>query len=531
MATGVIAQISEGGQPISFGNSLKSAGEIPVILLPEMNNDELIREDIEAGLEGQYDYRIAKGIHADIHPSNEGIWETLPDGSRLWRVTIKSENAYAMDIFFEKYMLPEGARLFVYNKEKDDILGAFTHNNNKSYGKLAIAPVKGNEITIEYFEPEYVTIPVQLQIGTIGHFYKGNALFGTTGYGDSEKCNKDIICPEGVDWQVEKRSVAMILFKNSAGNSFLCSGALINNARSNGQPYLLTANHCLPTYTEAQTAIYYFNYDSPSCGGPDGDKSQTISGSTILATTNNLDFCLVKLSSTPPASYQPYYSGWDVTTKNPSNCVTIHHPVGDVKKISFYNDVAITGDFVYQWDFDDNTHWFIDRWSKGITQGGSSGSPLYNKDHRIVGDLTGGSTAGNCTSSDAYYAKISHSWDDYSHTTAQLKHWLDPDNTGITFVDGYEPNFSSVNDLSSHQNLFEIYPNPSNGILYIGSNMSDHLPEYVHVYDLSGRRVHSISSASFKNVIQVDLNHLPSGMYIIQAGDDNYLETDRIMIR
>jgi len=309
----------------------------------------------------------------------------------------------------------------------------------------------------------------------------------------------------------------MIIFQVQNGDWYLCSGSLINNTRNDGTPYVLTANHCLPTYYEAQTAIFYFNYESPECHGPDGDLSQTVSGSVIKATTYQLDFCLVQLNSAPPLSYKPYYSGWDITTDAPNKSACIHHPVGDVKKIAFYNAKAVTGDFVYLYDYDDSTHWYIDDWNYGITQGGSSGSPLYNQDHRIVGDLTGGSTNGNCTASDAYFAKICHSWADYT-TLARLnlKAWLDPDNTGRAFLDGYDPESTGINQ-ARRSGTIHIYPNPSDGIINIESGDFVKAQVSLKIMDLSGRVLYSKNYALPDRVRSIDFSGYPAGIYILEV--------------
>lgn len=524
------AQISEGGIPPSFQNNLKSWQEIPLFILPETDEEELRLEDFKTDPSGQCEYRIAKGFEVDLDPENSGIWEELNGGDRLWRIRIFSGGAKAIHVYFDQYIIPEGGKLFIYNKEKTDILGAFTYQNNKITGVLAVKPVRGEEITVEYFEPADVLFSGQLHIGDIGHNYRSTTLYNATGYGDSEKCNKDINCDMALCWQIEKRSVCMISFMKSNGNYYLCSGALINNARNDGKPYLLTANHCFPTYYEAQTAVFYFNYESPTCNGPDGDLSQSISGSEILATTYQLDFCLVKLSSSPPANYMPYYSGWDITTKAPTKSVCIHHPLGDVKKISFYNDVAVTGDFVYLYDFNDNTHWFIENWNNGITQGGSSGAPLYNQGHRIVGDLTGGSTVANCTSADAYFAKICHSWADYSNKRTQLKYWLDPDTTGITFLDGYDPTSTGLINSPKYQSHFLISPNPTDGQIRIDFRLNE-TPNSVRLYDLSGRLMQSWRVDGNTEGTQFDLTDFPSGMYIIEIQTSTSLNTQKLLLK
>jgi lysyl endopeptidase len=525
------SQISCGGSPLSFRKQLKSTLDIPLFNLPEVNHEALVNEDIGRDLAYQCESRIAKGFRVDISPGKNGLWEMLPDGGRLWRIRILSKGARAIHIMFDQYMLPEGAELFLYNKDRSQILGAFGWENNQNSGILAITPIRGEEIIIEYFEPADVSFNGILHIGNIGHNYKDNTLTDSDGFGDSEACNKDVNCEAAADWQFQKRSVCMIVFMKTDQNYYLCSGALINNARNNGVPYLLTANHCLPTYYEAQTAVYYFNYESPECNGPDGDLSQTISGSVIKATTYQLDFCLVQLSSAPPLSYKPYYSGWDITTKAPKKSVCIHHPLGDVKKIAFYNAAAITGDFIYLYDFDDSTHWYIEDWHYGITQGGSSGSPLYNEDHRIVGDLTGGSTIANCTSADAYFAKICRSWADYtSLARLQLKAWLDPDATGVTFIDGYEPTSTQVDKINSNYEYVRVYPNPSDGIISVELQHQFTSPVTLNIINLTGRVLLTSTISSMERISQLDLSGYYPGIYLLEVQSAGFLTTQKIIL-
>ena len=79
--------------------------------------------------------------------------------------------------------------------------------------------------------------------------------------------------------------------------------------------------------------------------------------------------------------------------------------------------------------FDDETHWKINEWSSGITEPGSYGAPLFNENKQIVGQLHGGESSCDDPVSD-YFGKISHSW------LLGLKEYLDPNNTGITELDG-----------------------------------------------------------------------------------------------
>lgn len=525
-----IAQISSGGTPPSFDLTLKSTHDIPVYVLPELDHNQLLIEDREAETTG-CNYRVAKGFNVSLNPDNSGSWDDLADGSRIWRLRIHAPGASGINVYFDRYKLPDGASLFIYSPDRSKVLGAYTSANNKEFGKLNIQPLAGEELVVEYFEPAGLESNGHLQIGNIGHFYNGNRLYENgTGYNSSEKCNKNVACEDGDGWRDQIRSVTKILFQDNSGNYFLCSGALINNVRNNGTPFLLTANHCLPFYIQAESAIYYFNYESPVCfPQQNGDETQTISGSSIVSTCNKLDFSLVELSSIPPEEYNVYYSGWDATPDAPEEGVCIHHPLGDIKKISLYSKAPVTGDFVYQWDFDDNTHWYIERWAKGITQGGSSGSPLYDQNKRIVGDLTGGSTVANCTSADAYFAKFFESWYRYSESSCHLKSWLDPDNTGSTFVDGIDASEVTGNQARPEEK-YRLYPNPATGILYIGSEAGTDI-NAIQIYDLSGRAVRNLAYRETDSNISIDISGLSPGLYLVELRFGDQSITKKIIIR
>lgn len=428
----VKAQISSGGIPYSFGNNIKS--ELLVESLAGFSESDL--EVIESkDLPGLLKpYRFAAEIPVELNSDNSGIWELLPNGSRLWRLGIKSEGALSLNIIFNNYRLPEGGQLFIYNPDRSMVYGAFTSINNKESGILALTPVIGDQIIIEYYEPFYAEFRADLEIEQIAYDYKGfYSLMNKSGdYGRSGACNVDINCEEGQDWQLEKRSVCKFITRGIK----LGTGTLVNNTKLNSKPYFLTANHVVGVDQEASTILLFFSYESPECGGADGPLIYSLSGSDILATNNKLDFSLVELSVKPPRVYQPFYAGWDILGNGPSKGVCIHHPRGDVKKISIENNPVVTGN--YGSGFDRFTHWRVTAWDVGTTEPGSSGSPLFNEFHYLIGDLTGGDASCEYNFDD-FFQKLSRSWADYPEPEKQLKVWLDPDNTGVTQLGGYDP--------------------------------------------------------------------------------------------
>lgn len=443
------AQISHGGTPLFKDAKFKST--IPVTYLPRFVKASILKgSEFVEGKNYLKHVQYAHEYKLSYNSQNSGIWEQLEDGRRVWRIFLSSPGAYSLGLEFSKFELPKNASLFVYNYQSNRILGAYTEKNNKVSGKFTIEPLKGDEIIVEYIEPLNAEFDVKLEIGTVLHDYKNifNQLRGETSLVKSSgSCNININCPVGDDWQIEKQSVCHILY-----NGYIASGALINNTSFDGTPYLLTAHHVIDSQEEADVAIFYFNYEAVDCESSSGSKSQSISGANLLSTTSNLDFTLLELSVMPPASFSPFYAGWDRSGRIPSNTVCIHHPNADVKKISLDYDSPITDSYSdTKFTFDIDTHWRIVEWDLGTTEGGSSGSPLFDENHRIIGDLTGGEAS--CSNSvNDYYAKFSESWANYSEADQQLKFWLDPLDLGLDMLDGMDPykglraNFISSND-------------------------------------------------------------------------------------
>lgn len=426
------AQISIEKQPLSFSYNLKK--QLKYIELPDVNNEKQRSEN-----KNKYPLQFAKAFDVDYNPNNSGQWETMPNGDRIWRLGIVSKGAFSINFTFKNFKVPEGGDVFVYNRDKTQILGAFTALNNKVSGFLPVAPIAGEMIIIEYFEPANVKFKGILEIGRIAHDYLG--IFAPTDRKlRSQSCEVNINCPEGDDWQIDKRAVMKMIVDNTD----LCTGSLINNTSYDGTPYILTANHCVNNETKANKTLFIFNYESETCDGNSGSPSQTLSGSSLIATApeEKLDFALLKLSQMPPKQYNPYFAGWNRNPEAAKRVVCIHHPDGDIKKISIAQGAPVTGN--YGEDYLYNSHWHIKKWEVGATEGGSSGSPLFDENHCIVGDLTGGKAS--CTNPENdYFCKFDLAWDYFVPESQKLQPWLDPIESNQTILNGYDPYNVSAN--------------------------------------------------------------------------------------
>ena len=199
-------------------------------------------------------------------------------------------------------------------------------------------------------------------------------------------------------------------------------------------PIFLTANHCYSSTADTENWIFMFNYESPDCSNTDGPIDQTISGCTVRSRNADSDFLLVELSSSPPGSYNAYFAGWSRANVASLSSTGIHHPSGDIKKISFDNNAPVSSDYD-PLPYLANSHWEVVAWDDGTTEGGSSGSPLFDQNSRIIGQLHGGWASCNSNTAD-FYGKFSMSWDGGTSSGTRLRDWLDPGNTGIVTLNG-----------------------------------------------------------------------------------------------
>jgi PKD repeat protein len=271
------------------------------------------------------------------------------------------------------------------------------------------------------------------------------------GIDDSESCHVNINCsPEGDGWKTTKRGVAKLYFREGS-SWYVCSGTLVNNAKNDGKPYFLTADHCGGTASINDRSVwqFHFNFERPSCDNNSTPTYNVLTGCTLKARgplSGGSDFQLLELSSIPPLSWFPYYNGWDRNTNGATSGVSIHHPQGDIKKISTYTEsLTSSTPTIDGLRMADNSAWRV-YWKAttnghGVTEGGSSGSPIFNANRQVVGTLSGGGASCSSLTSPDYYGKFSYHWASNGTTNPnKLQPWLDPDNSNITSLNGYDPN-------------------------------------------------------------------------------------------
>jgi len=536
------------------------------ITLPFIDNEaEILRASLKTKKRGNR-YRLAKAIPTNINFSNDGTWVTDDKGNRVWRLVLDSPNALGLSLRFDHLQVPTGSigrfvPLESKSKQVDIPL------QPKANGSFWFPVVNSNAALIELVFPGSDVISGE--IGTVYHHFRNNTNNGLNKKA-SGSCNVDVVCsnangyPQIDAWRNPIRSVGMLEFEAEDENGdlgvYVCSGALINNTKNNQVPYLLTAQHCIMNETEANSTWVYWNYQSSTCRTLNSAANQTpidytafpySEGTNLVAswggenangTFFGSDFTLLQLEEQPNPSWNLHYAGWERRSFMPFSAVGIHHANGDEKRISFENDPPV------QVNFSDNTpkdaFMEVELWDLGVTEVGSSGSPLFNQAYRIVGQLNSGESECGSNSPTTvvkgpdYYGRLYTSWNGGGTAQTRLKDWLDPLGTAPNNVDGTDATIITANEpertLPGGATLKAAYPNPfqteTSFLLSIPRTES----VQIRWFNAAGQEVkptvNSMLEANTEYRVTFDGNNLPNGIYLYQIKGATFVETGKVVL-
>jgi len=466
------AQKSQGGTPFSYTNTVQAKSSLQKEVLQKPDVNALAIVDAQNASK-DIPYRVGLNLPVNYNTINSGTWQTTPNGGSLWRLRIEVKDALALGLYYHNFFIPSGGKVFIYNEAENHVIGSFTDANNFQDQIRATQMIEGDIITVEYYAPPGVVATPIIEIKEVVYFYRGVEDFiapiveEATGQNilanKAQSCEIDVACAPENAGKADQINAAVHYSFSTGGGTAVCSGSMLNNTAQDCTPYIFSAWHCgEPTVSSNMSSyVFYWNYQKASCqpnsnGTDPSQGSQTMTGGSVVASSGNgtsnnppganqlagSDFFLLQLQSQPPASYNAFLAGWDRSNTPSGSGYGIHHPAGSAKKISTYtsslNSSTYNGGA-------SNAHWEV-QWSAtanghGVTEGGSSGSPIFNNSGRVVGQLSGGSSFCTATSQTDLYGKVFYDWDQCGTATiAQLKPFLDPGNTGAMFIDGaYQP--------------------------------------------------------------------------------------------
>ena len=454
----------------SLEGGLPPLETVPFAPVPAINAATLAGEALGARGEGPL-------AVASVHRTNISAFrapgivdesQADDDDRRLtWRLRFSAAGATSIGVGFTRYQMPPGGRLFVFTPDYQEILGPFTDAHNSDDGQLWVPRLPGTELVVEITVPADVMRDVEVEIGAVERGFLDESADTTF-----DDCQTDVVCSEANRYSRAVRSVAFTEVTIS-GTVWMCSGALINNTRQNRKLYFLTAYHCGGNKTVRDRSMWwsrdrvaslkvFWRHHSDYCGQRLARRRNQLwqSGSRFVAGNLETDFTLLELTRPLPESstHVVHFAGWSRDPRTFNVVAGIHHPGGTAKSIAFDQRGPYKMNISPSWFYDAEQGWrwgfsygrcsgdhcggLLAAWDKGGTKGGSSGSPLFNGNQRILGQLWGGGggTCGNERIEDegSVYGWVKASWEGGGTSSTRLRNWLDPGRTGDVAINGID---------------------------------------------------------------------------------------------
>lgn len=375
---------------------------------PTVDVEAVLRQD---SIEGKLLTRFGIKTAVSLTKSNGTLYDF--GNFDVWKLVIRSDGAKSLNFEFEELMLPVGSAMYVYSPDRKRIFGSVEAHHVQN-GKFATDIVVGEEAVIDVFLPEGSRDAFSIKVSSIVHGITEQKA-KPRAFGASADCNVNVVCDEGDGWENETGAICLILVDNTEW----CSGSLINSECSDFTPYILTANHCIDGFTNFDNWVFRFRYESATC--PEQVEPVTwfsFTGAQLRANWADSDVALFELNN-PVTGSNVGFAGWNREVDPPrTTVVCIHHPAGDVKKISIDNEPPTA-------ENDDFIEWFVDDWDTGSTEGGSSGSPLFDENHLIIGQDHRGDGNGPCdVEKGTFFGRFDASWDGGGTDETRLSTWL-----------------------------------------------------------------------------------------------------------
>lgn len=167
------------------------------------------------------------------------------------------------------------------------------------------------------------------------------------------------------------RSVARLTFVKS-DRIMSCSGFLVDNK------HLMTNNHCISDATTCESGTIWFGFENvkKDIFNPDWEENKC---SAVVRTSVGLDYSILLLAKDTSKWGHLKMTPLNMTGTEPTSLYIIQHPGGESKQISFLDCAVSTinakGVATKDTDFGHTCD----------TMSGSSGAPVFDQAHRLIG--------------------------------------------------------------------------------------------------------------------------------------------------
>ena len=335
-------------------------------------------------------------------------WEAV-DGGFVARIRAESAGAEGLRVRLDLGTVPGAMEVRVQGSGSDRIE---THVVDPMLGNETWTPwTEGSSQLVEVFSA-VAPAAAALSVGAVVHFTASP--FAKAAF----SCTLSTACTSGdptLDAQIEerKKSLVRIVFVNGT-SAFVCSATLIDTPR-NPAPYVITANHCIDSAPVARTITTFWFYESTPCGPPplvtNPGSVQQAGGMEYVFSNPNVDSTLLLANQAPPAgaTYAPLNTA-PVADDTP--VVSVSHPAGDTSRWAtgtMLGESRLPTGIVYSIELPYNI--YAVQMTRGMTQGGSSGSGLFVRNNgrlEHAGVLSLGDLSATCDSplKLSFYARL-----------------------------------------------------------------------------------------------------------------------------
>lgn len=380
-------------------------------------------EEYEPELEDQALPRaalIGEGYELSRNPLYQlGDLNWLPEGERFKAVLDFniSERAAAFRLGIDTAQVPQGLTFYLYSPTHPDFYyGPYSADDLKDDEIFWSPVIEGELVRVEM----YAETPAYLAAADLGIKYvsvlhdsvMSRQWKHQSDVGRAGACHVNVACDSRA---LELASTtAKYIITDYFGRSFLCTGVLLNDTKGTGEPWFITADHCIDSLSNTSSMQFYWNFRTQTCNGTTGASFRTSTGgASKLYSDIFTDVAFFKLNQPPPTTAR---AGWKSSSPELNiSILGIHHPMGDYQKIS---KGKLLGKANWKYRLLDGTHWEVS-WSTGVTQGGSSGSGLFNSSNELIGVLSAGASSCSNRSGTDIYGRFDRSF-------SRLGRWLDP---------------------------------------------------------------------------------------------------------
>lgn len=373
-------------------------------------------------------------------------WSTAPDGGQVAAISITSAGAHGLRLGLAVDAMPDAAQLRLYRQDRSQTgfettgraINEAIARNRRADGDTRAAGIwwtpdmGAEEVTLEIALPAGVsTSQLRIAIPTLTHAYVNLALpmeqelrdsLVLKNLGGAAGCELDASCAD--QYATERNAVARMTYVGSDNRYYYCTGTLLNNTRCDYTPYFLSANHCISTQASATSLRTDWFFRSASCNSfePIAQTTALQRGATLLYAKATHDATLMRLNDAAPPGVT--LAGWDArgTAVIGTAIYGLHHPQGDLLKygegqVQSYRNCTLGAGSISCNPGNAQSDFVNVGWSKGITEGGSSGSAIFVSG-RVVGTLSGGSSACTVSGGSDVYSRFDRTF------SSQIGNWL-----------------------------------------------------------------------------------------------------------